>query len=192
MLLMTPPRDGKSLSVIDFIAWAVGHDPELCVIYSSFSDRLGIRANLRLQRSLDSLTYQRIFPNTRLNYKHIVTIAERALRNHEVLEFVGHEGYFRNTTVLGSITGEALDLSVIDDPIKGRAEAQSEVTREKTWNCLTDDVLSRFSESAGLIMIMTRWHVDDPAGRLLEHFGPGRVTTIPYPARAQALHRELS
>ena len=71
------------------------------------------------------------------------------MRNHEVLEFVGHEGYFRNTTVLGSITGEALDLSVIDDPIKGRAEAQSEVTREKTWNWLTDDVLSRFSEIAG-------------------------------------------
>ena len=185
MLLMTPPQHGKSLSVIDFIAWAVGKDPELRVIYSSFSDRLGVRANLRLQRSLDSSTYRCLFPGTRLNDKHIVTIAERPLRNHEVLEFVGHEGYFRNTTVLGSITGEALDLSVIDDPIKGRAEAQSEVTREKTWNWLTDDVLSRFSEHAGLIMIMTRWHVDDPAGRLIEHFGPGRITQIRYPAIAE-------
>ena len=51
--------------------------------------------------------------------------------------------------ILGSITGEALDLSVVDDPIKGRAEAQSEVTREKTPDWLTDDVLSRFSEIAG-------------------------------------------
>ena len=185
MLLMTPPQHGKSLSVIDFIAWAVGKDPELRVIYSSFSDRLGVRANLRLQRSLDSSTYRCLFPGTRLNNKHIVTIAERPLRNHEVLEFVGHEGYFRNTTVLGSITGEALDLCVIDDPIKGRAEAQSEVTREKTWNWLTDDVLSRFSEHAGLIMIMTRWHVDDPAGRLIEHFGLGRITQIRYPAIAE-------
>jgi predicted phage terminase large subunit-like protein len=185
MLLMTPPQHGKSLTVIDFIAWAIGHDPELRVIYSSFSDRLGIRANLRLQRALDSKRYQRLFPSTRLNDKHIVTIAERHLRNHEVLEFVGHEGYFRNTTVLGSITGEALDLSVIDDPIKGRAEAQSEVTREKTWNWLTDDVLSRFSETAGLIMIMTRWHVDDPAGRLIEHFGKSRVTIVRYPALAE-------
>jgi hypothetical protein len=173
-----------------FIAWAIGHDPELRVIYSSFSDRLGIRANLRLQRALDSKRYQRLFPNTRLNDKHIVTIAERHLRNHEVLEFVGHEGYFRNTTVLGSITGEALDLSVIDDPIKGRAEASSEVTREKTWMWLTDDVFSRFSETAGLIMITTRWHVDDPAGRLIEHFGDrvtiakswrGRITRAPRP-----------
>ena len=112
MLLMTPPQHGKSLSVIDFIAWAIGHDPHLHAIYSSFSDRLGIFENLRLQRSLDSPMYQRIFPMTRLNNKHVVTLAERALRNHEMLEFVGHEGYFRNTTVLGSITGEALDLSV--------------------------------------------------------------------------------
>ncbi len=42
MLLETPPQHGKSLSVIDFIAWAVGHDPELRVIYTSFSDRLSI------------------------------------------------------------------------------------------------------------------------------------------------------
>ena len=120
MLLCTPPQHGKSLSVIDFVAWNVGHDPELRVIYSSFSDRLGIRANLRLQRAIDSAVYRKSFPDTRLSSKHIVTIAERYLRNHEVLEFVGHEGYFRNTTVLGAITGEALDISVIDDPSEGR------------------------------------------------------------------------
>ena len=121
--------------MIDFIAWACGHAPELRVIYSSFSDRLGIRANLRLQRALDSKPYRRLFPQTRLNDKHIVTIAERHLRNHDVLEFVGHEGYFRNATVGGSITGEALDLSVIDDPIKGRADANSLVNRSDRLRC---------------------------------------------------------
>ena len=45
---------------------------------------------------------------------------------------------------------------------------------------LTDDVFSRFSEHAALLMIMTRWHVDDPAGRLIEHFGD-RVTVVRYP-----------
>ena len=182
-MLQTPPQHGKSLSVIDFIGWSVGLDPELRVIYASFRDRLGIRANLRLQRALDSKIYKNIFPDTYLTTKHIVTIAERHLRNHEVLEFVGHEGYFRNTTVGGAITGEALDLAVIDDPIKGRAEASSEVTRDKTWNWITDDVFSRFSENAGLIMIMTRWHLDDPAGRFLEHFGPG-----PHQGRALSGH----
>ena len=42
LLIQTPPQHGKSLSVIDFIAWACGHEPELRVIYSSFSGRLGL------------------------------------------------------------------------------------------------------------------------------------------------------
>jgi hypothetical protein len=52
LLLETPPQHGKSLTVIDFIAWCIGHDPQLRVIYTSFSDRLSIRANLRIQRAL--------------------------------------------------------------------------------------------------------------------------------------------
>jgi hypothetical protein len=105
MLLETPPQHGKSLSVIDFIAWAVGHDPELRVIYTSFSDRLSIRVNLRMQRALDNPVYQRIFPNTKIEAKG----GGRALRNYDILEFLDTDGYFRNSTVLGSITGEALD-----------------------------------------------------------------------------------
>ena len=50
------------------------------------------------------------------------------------MEFVGAKGSFRNTTVGGQINGQGLDLGVIDDPIKGRAEAQSKVTRDKTWS----------------------------------------------------------
>jgi hypothetical protein len=119
-----------------------------------------------------------------LTDKHVVTLAEHYLRNHEVLEFVNHEGYFRNTTVLGSITGESLDLGVVDDPIKGRAEANSELQRDKVWHWMTDDVFSRFSEKAGLLMIMTRWHLDDPAGRLIEHFG-NKVSVVRYPAIAE-------
>ena len=105
MLLETPPQHGKSLSVIDFIAWCVGHDPELRVIYTSFSDRLSIRANLRMQRALDNPVYQRIFPNTKIEAKG----GGRALRNYDILEFLDTDGYFRNSTVFGSITGEALD-----------------------------------------------------------------------------------
>lgn len=180
LLLQTPPQHGKSLSVIDFIAWAVGHDPELRLIYASFSDRLSIRANLRVQRALDNPLYQFLFPQTQIAPKG----SGVALRNYDILEFIGTDGYFRNSTVLGSITGEALDIGVIDDPIKGRAEANSELQREKVWNWLTDDVFSRFSEHAGLLMIMTRWHVDDPAGRLIDKYGD-RVRVARFPAIAE-------
>src|SRR4029453_16921834 len=112
MLLETPPQHGKSLSVIDFIAWAVGHDPELRVIYTSFSDRWSIRVNLRMQGALDNPVYQRIFPNTKIEAKG----GGRALHNYNILEFLDTDGYFRNSTVLGSITGEALERKLNSGP----------------------------------------------------------------------------
>jgi hypothetical protein len=47
MLIATPPQHGKSLTVLDFAAWVAGRDPDTRIIYSSFSDRLSIRANFR-------------------------------------------------------------------------------------------------------------------------------------------------
>jgi predicted phage terminase large subunit-like protein len=180
LMIATPPQHGKSMAVLDFAAWVVGRDSNTRIIYSSFSDRLSIRANLRLQRALDSPFYQLVFPHTRLAPRGS---GGGAQRNLDILEFVGHDGYFRNTTVLGAITGEALDLGIIDDPIKSRAEANSEPVREKTWGWLTDDVFARFDDKAALLMIGTRWHVDDPAGRLLEHYGD-RVRVVKFPAIA--------
>jgi predicted phage terminase large subunit-like protein len=104
------------------------------------------------------------------------------LRNREILEFVGREGYFRNTTVRGSITGEGLDLGILDDPIKGREEANSQTIRDKTWDWLMDDFFTRFSEKAGFLSILTRWHVDDPIGRLIEK--DPRCKVLSYPALA--------
>jgi predicted phage terminase large subunit-like protein len=174
LLLQSPPQHGKSEQVVDLISWMAGLDPDLRMVYGSFSDRLGIRANLWLQRKMDGSTYKRLF-GSRINDDNVVTRSGMPLRNREILEWVHSDGsqgrgYFRNTTVMGSITGEGLDLGIIDDPIKGRAEASSPTMREKTWNWLTDDFMSRFSDQAGLLMIMTRWHMDDPAGRLLQHF----------------------
>ena len=54
---------------------------------------------------------------------------------------------------------------------QGRAEANSELQREKVWHWLTDDVMSRFSEYAGLIDDHDALALDDPAGRLIEHYG---------------------
>lgn len=161
-----------------------GKNPDLRSIYASFSERLGVRANLKVQRTLATSRYQRIFPNTQLNSRNITTVSGQSLRNKEILEYVGHSGYFRNTTVQGSITGEGLDLGLIDDPIKGREAANSATMRQKAWDWFTDDFFTRFSEDAGLLMILTRWHVDDPAGRMIEAFGD-QITVVKYEAIAK-------
>lgn len=183
LVIQAPPQHGKSEIIVDFIGWLSGKNPDCRTIYASFSERLGIRANLRLQRMLDSERYKQVFPGTTLNASNVVTISAQSLRNREILEFAGRAGYFRNTTVRGSVTGEGLDLGVIDDPIKGREEANSETIREKTWNWFTDDFLTRFSEEAGLLIIMTRWHIDDPVGRLVA--SDPKVKVLSYPAIAE-------
>jgi predicted phage terminase large subunit-like protein len=170
LVIQAPPQHGKSVQVVDFIAWLAGRHPEKRTIYASFSDRLGLRANLRLQRMYASAAYKRVFPDKVV----LGTAGSGVQRTQNFLEYAGQEGYFRNTTVRGSITGESLDLGVVDDPIKGRADANSETVREAAWDWFTDDFFSRFSEDAGLLIILTRWHIDDPVGRLVDRF-PGVV-----------------
>lgn len=183
LIIQAPPQHGKSEAVTDFVCWLAGKDPELRSIYASFSERLGVRANLKVQRTLNTPRYNKIFPNTALNSKNITTVSGQSLRNKEILEYVGHSGYFRNTTVQGSITGEGLDLGLIDDPIKGREAANSATMRQKAWDWFTDDFFTRFSEDAGLLMILTRWHVDDPAGRMIDAFGD-KIKVVKYTAIA--------
>ena len=190
LVIQAPPQHGKSDLIVSFISWIAGKNPELRTIYTSFSERLGVRANLKLQRLYDSAIYQDIFPNTKINQSNTVAVSGQFLRNREILEYCGHLGYFRNTTVGGSITGEGLDLGVIDDPIKGRKEANSKTIRDGVWDWFTDDFFTRFSENAGLLCILTRWHIDDPVGRLIAQNPNIKVLSYPAIAIKDEPHRK--
>jgi hypothetical protein len=177
LAIMAPPQHGKSTAAVDFIAWLAGKNPDCKTIFASYSDDLGVRTNLDLQRRLGSDSYRRIFPNTRINtpgWKH----------DSSHIEFAGHRGSFRNTTVSGAITGMELNLGIIDDPVKGRAEASSKLIRDRTWGWFTDDWMPRFSKDAGMLVIMTRWDVDDLLGRALER-DASSWKVLRYPAIAE-------
>lgn len=183
LVIQAPPQHGKSVQIIDALAWIAGRSPDSKAIYTSFSNRLGIRANLRIRRMMGNPMYGRIFPETHINGCRPDTPKSDAIKNSDLLEYVGKDGYFRNTTVNGSITGESLDLGVIDDPIKGRKEANSKTVRDAAWDWFTDDFFTRFDENAALLCILTRWHVDDPIGRLIER--DPDLTVLSYPAIAE-------
>ena len=184
LVLQAPPQHGKTEQITDFIAWCAGQNPDLRTIFASYSDDLGVRVNLALQRIIaDNEKYRELFGRTRLSEVNISTQAGRWLRNSSIVEYVGHDGSFRNTTVGGQINGQGLDLGFIDDPVKGRAEAQSKTIRDKTWQWFTDDFFGRFSDHAGLVMIMTRWHMEDPVGKWIEYFPQTKV--LRYPAIAE-------
>lgn len=168
LLIQSPPQHGKSWMVTDFISWVSGMMPTLRTIYATYSDTLGTRCNLSQQRIMDSKKYSMIFPETVLGDK-----SHGCKRTTYHLEFVDADGnhtggQFRNTTTGGPVTGESLDLGVIDDAVKGREQANSPTWSERIWNWFTDDFGTRFSDSAGLLIVMTRWSVHDIIGRLLE------------------------
>jgi len=74
----------------------------------------------------------------------------------------------RAAGVQSGIAGKGGDWIVIDDPIRNREDADSSVMREKTWDWYNDDLLTRRGPNAKLVLIQTRWHLDDLAGRILD------------------------
>ena len=193
LLVQTPPQHGKSWTVADLIAWISGKWPELKSIYATYSDTLGVRCNLSQQRQMDSEKYKKIFPGTKLSSKR-----GEAIRTMGHLEFVNEDGIttdgqFRNTTTGGPVTGESLDLGVIDDAVKGREQANSITWSQKIWEWFTDDFMTRFSDKAGLLIIMTRWTTHDIIARLIkiEKQFKGKIKVVNYQAIAtkKEVHR---
>jgi predicted phage terminase large subunit-like protein len=80
--------------------------------------------------------------------------------------------------ILGGITGNRAHGIIIDDPIKGREQAESETIRKKTWDAYEDDLKTRLIPGGWIVLIQTRWHEDDLAGRILPDGWDGESGTI--------------
>jgi predicted phage terminase large subunit-like protein len=102
-------------------------------------------------------------------------------------ELAGHAGGVYAVGIGGGLTSRPADVLIIDDPLKDREEADSEVYRDRAWDWWTDTASARLAPGAPVILILTRWHHDDLAGRILasEEADQWRVVNIP----AQAEHR---
>jgi predicted phage terminase large subunit-like protein len=96
-----------------------------------------------------------------------------------------HKGGMISAGVGGGLTGNPAHLLVIDDPIKNRQEADSERSRESLWDEFEHSMLSRLAAGAKVILIMTRWHEDDLAGRILENM-PEVTTYVNYECECES------
>lgn len=167
LMINTPPQHGKSSAVIEFIEWVMGNNPNLRNIYTSYSDDLGVTANMKIQRDLIKPVFIKIFPKTKINSRNTVTLANNYKKNSTLIEIIDKKGNFRNTTVGGQITGKSITgIGIIDDPVKGREDANSLTMRDKTWRWYINDFRTRVDENTGILIIMTRWNVDDLGGRV--------------------------
>jgi len=168
LIISVPPRHGKSELVSRRLpAWILGNLPDTSIIATSYSADLASRLNRDVQRIIDSEAYQKLFPDTRLNDSNSRTVAGSYLRNSDVFEVVGHKGCYRSSGVGGGITGMGAHWLIIDDPIKNREEADSPTIRQNIWDWYTSTLYTRQQQDARILVVMTRWHAEDLAGKLI-------------------------
>lgn len=172
LMLFLPPRHGKTeLASRRLPAYILGKNPNASIITASYSADLSGQNNRDVQRIIDSAEYQRIFPETKLSGMGTKKETYGSyLRNSDIFEIVGYKGIYQSAGIGGGITGRGFEYGIIDDPIKNRQEAESKACRDTVWDWYTSTFYTRRdSENARILIILTRWHEDDLAGRLLEH-----------------------
>ncbi len=108
---------------------------------------------------------QKMFPFT--SSKPINTVSEWGTAAGGGLKAVG---------VGAGVTGFGGDIIMIDDPVKNRAQAESKTYRERLWDWYTDDLYTRLEPEGSIVLIQTRWHEDDLAGRLIKQMDEGGET----------------
>lgn len=180
LMIFVPPQHGKSEIVSrSFPAWVLGNNPGAKIVGASYSADLAQQFSRAIQRTMDDDAYLYLFKETRLNGQDVES-ARGYIRNADFFETIGKGGFYKAVGVGGGLTGTAVDIGIIDDPVKDAMEAYSETYRDRVWNWYTDVYLTRLHNDSKQLLIMTRWHDDDLAGRILKsEADKWEVLTIP-------------
>lgn len=156
-MLFLPPGSAKSTyATVVAPTWAMGARPGFKVIGISYGSDLSRKFGRRMRSIVRQGSYASLF-DTGLS-------AESSAANEWALT---NGSEFMGGGILSGITGNRADFMPIDDPIKGRQEADSEVVRKSTIDAYQDDILTRLKPGGSLMLTQTRWHQADLAGSIL-------------------------
>lgn len=156
LMIFIPPRHTKSETVtVRYPVWSLERRPTMRVIIGAYNQTLANKFSRKARRIAAEL----------------IPMSSSRAAVEEWDTKLG--GGLRAVGVGGGITGQGGDLIVIDDPVKNREEAESETYREKVWEWYKDDLYTRLEPDGAIVLIMTRWHQDDLAGRLIEEMRDG-------------------
>lgn len=171
LMIFAPPRHGKSeLASRQFPAWALGKNPDLEVISTSYSADLAQSMGKDVKKRMNAEDYKEMFEDTVLPERGKFYDGVSYDNTNELFQIVSKRGSYRPAGVGGGITGRGADIFIIDDPIKDAKEANSETTRESVWDWYTTTARTRIQPGGGMLIILTRWHKDDLAGRILKRY----------------------
>jgi predicted phage terminase large subunit-like protein len=194
LMLQMPPRLGKStIASHYFPSWHLGNYPSHEIITSSYSGSLAMGFSRKARTVVGSKKFNAVFEACRLDRQNMNAEGWMTTKG----------GGFVPAGVGGAITGKGAHVLIIDDPVKNAEEAESETIREATWDWYTSTAYTRLAPGGGVLVIQTRWHLDDLSGRLEEKMTDGNGDEweiVRYPAiavenekyreKGEALHPE--
>lgn len=169
LIINIPPGHGKTLTCsILFPSWMMGRNPDKRVILASYGAQLAERNSRDVRNLMEDVEYQKVFGAKKALRPGDTTVqVDPEGRAVQTWEVKGHKGGLMAAGVGGPILGYRAHLAVIDDPHKGRAEADSEVERQNVWDWYTSVLMTRMEKGGAVVIIMQRWHEDDLVGRLM-------------------------
>ncbi len=165
LLILTPFQHGKSTLISRFFpAFALGKLPDLRVLLVSYGADLASEHSRAVRNMILSSQYQAVFGNLSPSDEP-VTLASDSKAAAAWDLAAPHRGGMIAAGVGGAVPGRAKGLGIWDDPIKGHKEAQSQDVRDDAWDFYVSAFRVRMR--AG-VCVMTHWHTDDPAGRIIK------------------------
>lgn len=160
LMIFMPPRHGKSeLASKRFPAWCLGRKPQRQIIAASYNSDLANDFGRSVRNIVAEPEFGQVFPG--------VSLAADSQAANRMNTNKG--GAYVAAGVGTAVTGRGAHIALIDDPFKDREEADSERRRELVWDWYRSTLYTRLMPGGAIVLIQTRWHEDDLAGRLLEH-----------------------
>lgn len=166
LIINEPPRHGKSRTAGLFVEWVLGKNQNEKIMTGSYNETLSTMFSKNVRNSIQEEkadqykpVFSDVFPNVRIK------------RGDGAMNLWSLEGGYNNylaTSPTGTATGFGASIMIIDDLIKSSLEANNAAVLEKHWEWFTNTMLSRLEEGGKIIIIMTRWHSEDLAGRVLK------------------------
>ena len=155
-LVTMPPRHGKSQLFSEiFPAWFLGRNPDKNIIFASYEADFAAQFGRKVRNILAE--YGELFG--------IKIAADSSAANRWNIE--GHRGGMQTAGVGGAITGKGSSILLVDDPVKNSEEANSATFRQRNWEWWQSTAYTRLEPGGSVVMIQTRWHEADLAGRVL-------------------------
>jgi hypothetical protein len=175
LMIFLPPRHGKSEMVsINFPCWVLGRDCDKSIMEASYSSELATEFGRQARNLVNGREYKNVF----------LTALSEDSQSKSTWSTNGR-GHYNALGVGGSATGKGADILIIDDPLKNRKDADSFTIRENCYRWYQSTARTRLSPDGAVILVCTRWHDDDLAGRLLLEENAGDWEIINLPAIAE-------